>query len=90
MLLLVYAFRSLSKFFSRQKGFMSQVFLYEGKNSLTILGIHMLFQIVLGLALKMVLPVGTYYYLLLFVLELIGCNIGVWIFNRYVPFLVNH
>lgn len=90
VLLLVYAFRSLSKFFSRQKAICHRFFLYEGKNSLTILGIHMLFQIVLGLALKMVLPVGTYYYLLLFVLELIGCNIGVWIFNRYVPFLVNH
>lgn len=90
VLLLVYAFRFLSKFFSEKKTLCHRFLLYEGKNSLTILGVHMLFQIALGIALKMVLPIGTSYYLLLFFLELIGCNIGVWLFNRYVPFLVNH
>lgn len=71
---------------SKINGFM----LFEGRNSLTILGIHMLIMGVAGILLKRFVSVGGFYYLLLFTFIVIVSNICIWLFNRYVPFLVNH
>lgn len=85
---LVYLTKSLLEFskFEKIKAFVS----YEGKNSLTILGIHMLAIPVVSAVLGHFLKEGTNFYILLFVFVLLICNICVWLFNRYVPFLVNH
>ena len=64
--------------------------LFEGRNSLTILGIHMLIMGVVGIILKKFMPVGSVYYLVLFTLIVIVSNICILLFNRYTPFLVNH
>lgn len=63
---------------------------FEGRNSLTILGVHMLIMGMASVLLKHFIPVGGLFYLLLFFIILIVCNICIVLFNRYVPFLVNH
>ena len=63
--------------------------LFEGYNSLTILGIHMLIMGVAGIILKKLMPIGGIYYLILFTIVLIVGNVCVFLFNRYVPFLIN-
>lgn len=65
-------------------------FIFEGINSGTILGTHMLAMGVVGILLKHFMPVGALYYVFQFVLIVIVCNICIALFNRYVPFLVNH
>lgn len=64
---------------------------YEGRNSLTILGIHMLaIALVSKILVKIVAKASVVYYVALFVAVVLVCNVCVWLFNRYVPFLVNH
>lgn len=64
--------------------------LYEGRNSLTILGTHMLIMGVAGFVLERFMSVNVFYYLVLFIIVLSSCNICILVFNRYVPFWVNH
>jgi membrane protein implicated in regulation of membrane protease activity len=64
--------------------------LFEGRNSLTILGIHMLIMGVVAILLKRFMQVGGLYYAALFIMIVIVSNICIVLFNRYVPFLVNH
>lgn len=71
---------------SKTNGFM----LFEGRNSLTILGIHMLIMGVVAILLKRFMQVGGLYYAALFIMIVIVSNICIVLFNRYVPFLVNH
>lgn len=63
---------------------------FEGRNSLTILGVHMLVMGVMAILLKKIMPMGWSYYLILFVIIVVLSNICILLFNRYVPFLVNH
>lgn len=63
---------------------------FEGCNSLTILGVHMLVMGVIAILLKKIMPMGWSYYLILFVIIVVLSNICILLFNRYVPFLVNH
>lgn len=63
---------------------------FEGRNSLTILGVHMLVMGVMAILLKKIMPMGWSYYLILFVVIVVLSNICILLFNRYVPFLVNH
>ena len=76
------------RFFSESK--INCFMLFEGRNSLTILGIHMLIMGVAGILLKRLMPVGGFFYLILFVFIVIASNICILLFNRFVPFLVNH
>lgn len=64
--------------------------LFEGRNSLTILGVHMLFMGVAGLVMKHFIAEGVLYFFVLFLIVLVFSNISILIFNRYTPFLVNH
>lgn len=64
--------------------------LFEGRNSITILGVHLLIMGVASILLKRILPIGVLYYLALFAIIVAGCNLCIILFNRYVPFLVNH
>ena len=64
--------------------------LFEGRNSLTILGVHLLVMGVVSLFLKRTIPIGVIYYTVQFFIVLAVCNICIVMFNRYVPFLVNH
>jgi len=63
--------------------------LFEGVNSLTILGIHAVVQTALFMFLKVFLQPSVCFYVVAFILELIVVNICVIGFNRYVPYLVN-
>lgn len=67
-----------------------QFMLFEGRNSLTILGVHMLIMGVVALLLTRLIPAGCLYYTILFSIIVVISNICVVLFNRYVPFLVNH
>lgn len=64
--------------------------LFEGRNSLTILGVHMLIMGVVAILLKRFMAVDNIYYFLLFLAIVAISNVCVVLFNRYVPFLVNH
>lgn len=67
-----------------------QFMLFEGRNSLTILGVHMLIMGVVAILLKRFMAVDNVYYFLLFLAIVSISNVCVVLFNRYVPFLVNH
>ena len=63
-----------------------QFLLYEGKNSLTILGVHLLILRAFTLfANRFNLDI---HYALLFIFVCITCNVFIWLLNKYVPFLV--
>lgn len=64
--------------------------LFEGSNSLTILGTHMLVMGVAAIFVKRFMTVGTVYYIVLFMIIVAASNVCIMLFNRYVPFLVNH
>lgn len=63
--------------------------LFEGKNSLTILGIHMLGVTFGKVALGHLSVNGFMYYGLLLLFVFVFSNLGVIIINRFLPFLVN-
>ena len=79
---------SSSRVLSRLK--MNKFMLFEGRNSLTILGVHMLIMGVVAILLKRLLSAGGLYYTLLFIIIVVISNLCVLLFNRFVPFLVNH
>lgn len=64
--------------------------LFEGRNSLTILGIHMLVMAGVSLVLSRIQLQGWLYFGIQFVVVVFVSNICILLFNRYVPFLVNH
>lgn len=64
--------------------------LFEGRNSLTILGVHLLVMGLAMLLLNRFLSVGTFYYLMLFIIIVAACNLCIVVFNCYIPFFVNH
>ncbi len=64
--------------------------LFEGRNSLTILGVHMLIMGVAAIILKRFMAAGVIYDIFLFLIIVAFSNLCVILFNRYVPFLVNH
>lgn len=61
---------------------------YEGENSLTILGTHLLAMSVVLIFLRHV-PLGLAYYPVLFVLICAICNVCIILFNKYIPFFIN-
>lgn len=63
--------------------------LFEGRNSLTILGVHLLVMSVASILLKHFIS-GVFYYMVLLAIVLIVCNVCILLFIRYIPFLVNH
>lgn len=64
--------------------------LFDGRNSLTILGVHMLIMGVAAILLKRFMTTGVLYDIFLFLIIVAFSNLCVILFNRYVPFLVNH
>ena len=64
--------------------------LFEGRNSLTILGVHMLIMGVAAILLKRFMTAGVLYDIFLFLIIVVFSNLCVVLFNNYVPFLVNH
>lgn len=64
--------------------------LFDGRNSLTILGVHMLIMGVAAILLKRFMTTGVLYDIFLFLIIVALSNLCVILFNRYVPFLVNH
>ena len=68
----------------------SAFLLFEGRNSLTILGVHMLIMGVAANILKRFMTAGVIYDIFLFLIIVAFSNLCVILFNRYVPFLVNH
>ena len=68
----------------------NQLMLFEGRNSLTILGVHMLFMAGVSLVLNRIVPHGWIFFIIQFVVVVFVSNICIFLFNRYVPFLVNH
>ena len=64
--------------------------LFEGSNSLTILGTHMLVRAIAELFVKRFMTVGSFYYIVLFMIIVAASNVCILLFNRYVPYLVNH
>ena len=72
--------------------YVNRFLVYEGGNSLIILGVHFLLQPILFHAIKLLfgdMINAVLLYFLLFVLELIFCNICICLFSRYIPFFVN-
>lgn len=64
--------------------------LFEGQNSITILGVHLLVMGVAAIPLKRFLVEGWLYYTLMFLIIVVASNACILLFNRFVPFLVNH
>jgi len=67
-------------------------FLFEGRNSITILGVHLLAMGIITILMKQDCIVNNlilYYIMSFFVIVLI-CNVCIFLFNRYLPFFVNH
>ncbi len=90
IIILIWGSKGLMNWRSFSNSIICKFILFEGKNSLTILGIHMLVQGIVGAILKQLFSSGTFYYILLFIIEVILCNVCIVLFNEYVPFLVNH
>lgn len=90
IVILIWLCKGLMSFKSFSESKMVRCVVFEGRNSLTILGLHMLAMGVIAILLKVLLPVGLLYHTLLFVLIVVVCNLFVFLFNRYVPFFVNH
>lgn len=64
--------------------------IYQGQNSLTILGTHLIAIGTFGIIMDKLCIKGLAFYLLLFIVVLLFSNLCVVIFNKYVPFMVNH
>lgn len=68
---------------------LSRLLLFEGRNSITILGVHLIVMSVASNLLKDYLSNKSLYYLVLFVIVFIVSNICILLFNKYIPFFVN-
>lgn len=90
IVVLIWACKKLMTFRLISESKIGDFMVFEGRNSLTILGVHMLVMGVVAILLKKFLLRGGAYYLLLFVIIVVLSNICILLFNRYVPFLVNH
>ena len=90
VILLIYICKKISSIgmLSELKSY--RFLLFEGRNSLTILGIHLLVMSVASILLKHFISGGILYHAVLLTIVLIVCNICILLFNRYLPFLVNH
>ena len=88
--ILIWLCKQLSSIRMLSESRINQFMLFEGRSSLTILGVHMLIMGVVAILLKRLMPVGGLYYTFLFSIIVVISNICVVLFNRYVPFLVNH
>lgn len=87
---MVWIGKYLSCFPSVWKTKLFKFILFEGSNSLTILGTHMLVMVVAAILVKRFMTVGTTYHIVLFMIIVAASNICILLFNRYVPILVNH
>lgn len=90
IVILVWLCKQLSAIKMVSESRINQFMLFQGRNSLTILGVHMLIMGVVAILLKRLMPIGWIYYTLQFITIVGISNICVVLFNRYVPFLVNH
>lgn len=63
---------------------------FEGRNSLTILGTHMIAMKLVHPVLERIIQDATILYFTKFIIVLLFCNCCILIFNKYIPFLVNH
>lgn len=90
IVMLVWLCKQLSSIRMLSESRINHFMLFEGRNSLTILGVHMLIMGVVPIVLKRLMPAGGLYYTLLFLIIVVISNLCVLLFNRYVPFLVNH
>ena len=90
LIVLIWLCKKISYYVSDSKSLTYSFLMFEGRNSLTILGVHMLIMGAGSLFLKMLIPISSFYYFTLFFFIVSISNICVLLFNRYVPFLVNH
>ena len=88
--LLIWLCKKISSINSLAESKTYSFILFEGSNSLTILGIHLIVMSVATILLRMILQEGIMYYILMFLVIIIVCNICIMLFNSYVPYLVNH
>lgn len=90
IVILMWLCKQLSSIRKLSESKIHQLMLFEGRNSLTILGVHMLIMGVVAILLKRFMAVDNVYYFLLFLAIVAISNVCVVLFNRYIPFLVNH
>ena len=90
VIILVYVVKFIDGFLILSKVPLThKLIVFEGMNSLTILGVHML-AIPFGKIFLAKLNIsGSMYFVLLFLFVTIVSNICVLLFNRYLPFFVN-
>lgn len=88
--ILVWIVKFLSCIPSVRKRGIYKFLLFDGINSLTILGTHLLVMVTAAIFVKRFMTVGTVYYIVLFMIIVAASNVCILLFNRYVPFLVNH
>ena len=70
--------------------FFRRLVLFEGRNSLTILGTHLVAMGGVKIMLNRFLAESISYWVMMFIFIVIVSNLTVVTFNRYVPYLVNH
>lgn len=90
IVILVWFCKKLSSIRLLSESKIHQFMLFEGRNSLTILGVHMLIMAGVSLVLNRIMPQGWIFLIIQFVVVVFVSNICILLFNRFVPFLVNH
>lgn len=84
------AFSIIDGWIKDRNNFLNRALPFEGRNSMTILGVHMLIIPIEKMLLDRIHINGIVYYSILLFFVVVISNLAVWLFNRYVPFLVNH
>lgn len=62
---------------------------FFGSNSLTVLGTHLIAMSIVKRILQLFMKEGPQYYVILFAVVVMSCTICIFIFNKYLPRLVN-
>lgn len=83
------AFSIIDGWIKDRNNFLNRALPFEGRDSMTILGVLLIIPIEKMLLDRIHINGIVYYSILLFFVVVIS-NLAVWLFNRYVPFLVNH
>ena len=90
VVLLVFFFEKLSSVRMLSESKIAEFICFEGRNSMTILGVHLLAKSVVIVLLERFMVKNGLFYLALFFIIAIISNICIFLFNRFVPSLVNH
>ena len=71
------------------KVLITRIFNFYGRNSLTVLGVHVLGLSACKVILSHFLTPGLLYYIIMFILTIAFCTICIYVFKRFCPVLVN-